>query len=86
MPKFGGNRRIRKACIDRQCQYKKYKYKRDKKQPLIKTIFKSIKSEENEVSSFKMECVKIEKSMQEEYVEMEETIKSELEANNLGYI
>ena len=37
MPKFGGTRRIKQACIHRQCPYKNMKHGKNKNQPSIKS-------------------------------------------------
>ena len=75
MPQFGGTRRIKQACINRQCQYKSMKYRTEETQPSIKNIFKNIKSEEDDYG------VKVESTQRKyeyEYVETDENIKKEV--------
>merc|ERR1712073_267984 len=73
MPQFGGTRRIRQACINRQCQHKSMKYRKDETQPSIKNIFKNIKCEED-VQNVKAESAY--SKYEYRYVDTDEDIKN----------
>ena len=72
MSKYGGQQRVKQACIDRQCQHKRFKHRDAGTQPSIATMFKVMKTEADGESNNYLA------SMKTEYFETEDKLKMEL--------